>query len=805
MCLANVIEKVPQASMVQASQAILSQAHSQQGETRLVTALSRLVRWLGMWPAKQLHIFVLDILVKLAKDRVSVLKAVAEANVIMIAKQLTIPVFRAQLVDIFMFLVYGHQHSQSMFVKLVAELPTILATLQREGVTGRITWDKLTEVVRYLHDLHHTVPASLVEPVLVAVEGGVQVEEERRTELGKKAWGCLDSAGVEVVTGGGRDEIVQTKAVGLINLGNTCYMNSVIQALYYTTRFRSLVLASTPGHNQPVLASLQQAFTFLRYSMRNIYSPSEFLRIARPPWFESGRQQDCSEFLTYLLDTLQEEERAAMPVITEDILENQAMASEILEDKDTIMNNSEEKCDEVNHQHENDDNQTKGEEYGEARDLVEAPAVEDSLSVTSGKRLSRGSRGSLGLSRWSTEENLSIGDSREVLNTGGSKEMLNISSTLPESGPSTCTRTCLDSHSSSSDSGIQSVGSHTPEEDDPSTPVSMVHKMFGGRMETCFTCQSCYNTSTFKDWFTDLHLAIPQASVADSGLPNNQKILAQKETLKRAFNEMNSTSSSQTKANDDIESDNAIKPNENIPTENPSITITPPSTTLSVGDLVQHYLAPELLSGGNQYQCDHCNMLRDAVKSTKLSSAPDYLNITLLRFKYDRTTNRRAKVFTTIDYPQELCLPVVGGSVTYKLYSVVIHSGYSSDGGHYYTWCSNPATSAWLLLNDSQVSQSTWTQFRQQTSKLSRDTAYLLFYERVGAPDGEDVIPHRLAMDKVIRDNMKYIREKENVGVRFQSPPDSDRRDDRGSGGGDGSSSGCNENFGQFGGGRCVF
>merc|ERR1719187_958529 len=87
----------------------------------------------------------------------------------------------------------------------------------------------------------------------------------------------------------------------------------------------------------------------------------------------------------------------------------------------------------------------------EARDVVKDTAIlEESLAVTSEKRLSRGSHGSLGLSRWSTEENLSIGDSREVLNTGGSKEMLNISSPLPENGPSTCTRTCLDSHSSSS-------------------------------------------------------------------------------------------------------------------------------------------------------------------------------------------------------------------------------------------------------------------------------------------------------------------------------------------------------------------
>jgi len=710
-------------------------------------------------------------------------------------------------------------------------------------------------------------------------------------------------------------------------------MNSVIQALYYTTRFRSLVLASTPGQNQPVLASLQQVFTFLRYSMRNIYSPSEFLRIARPPWFESGRQQDCSEFLTYLLDTLQEEERAAMPVVTEDTLESPAVTSYVreditampvvtentqesppvmsfvLDDEDENMNSyacAEGRSDLKSQEDEIDKDQITEDEGEEARDVVKDTAgLEESLAVTSEKRLSRGSHGSLGLSRWSTEENLSMGDSREGLNTEGSKEMLTVSNPLAENDPNPAARSCLDSHSSSSDSGIQSVGSHTPEEDDSTTPVSLVHRMFGGRMETCYTCQTCHNTSMFRDWFTDLHLAIPQAPVTDSTTPpDNQKILAQKETVKRAFNEMNSSNSSQTKntasdffptgiisaaltdskniptdstaafniseifesspitpstnvskdstaapdnqkilaqketlkrAFNEMNSSNSrqsfdvdlisdkydddysfnvfptalITPSTNIPTENPSITITPPSTTLSVGDLVQHYLAPELLSGGNQYQCDNCNMLRDAVKTTRLSSAPDYLNITLLRFKYDKTTNRRAKVFTTIDYPQELVLPVAGGDVPYRLYSVVIHSGYSSDGGHYYTWCSNPATSAWLLLNDSQVSQATWGQFKEQTSKLSRDTAYLLFYERVGAQEtGEEVVPHRPVMNKVIRDNMNYIREKENVGMRFQSSSSSGefqfrRRDDRGDG--DGSSSGCNDNFGQFGGGRCVF
>ena len=75
---------------------------------------------------------------------------------------------------------------------------------------------------------------------------------------------------------------------------------------------------------------------------------------------------------------------------------------------------------------------------------------------------------------------------------------------------------------------------------------------------------------------------------------------------------------------------------------------------------MDNYLAPERLEGENQYQCDGCNKKQDAVKSTRILSAPAHLLLTLLRFKYDRKTNRRAKVFTNIHYPRELQLPMSG-------------------------------------------------------------------------------------------------------------------------------------------------
>ena len=66
-------------------------------------------------------------------------------------------------------------------------------------------------------------------------------------------------------------------------------------------RFYDLVMIAPANGSQPVLQHLQQTFAFLRHSMRSIYSPAEFIKAARPPWFEVGRQQDCSEFLRFVL------------------------------------------------------------------------------------------------------------------------------------------------------------------------------------------------------------------------------------------------------------------------------------------------------------------------------------------------------------------------------------------------------------------------------------------------------------------------------------------------------------------------
>ncbi|CAH2277792.1 ubiquitin carboxyl-terminal hydrolase 38 [Pelobates cultripes] len=96
---------------------------------------------------------------------------------------------------------------------------------------------------------------------------------------------------------------------GLKNLGNTCYMNSVLQSLFMATDFRSRVLSLNLKGNDSLMKKLQQLFNILAYSKREAYSPLKFFNASRPPWFSAFSQEDSSEYLRFLLNSLHEEER----------------------------------------------------------------------------------------------------------------------------------------------------------------------------------------------------------------------------------------------------------------------------------------------------------------------------------------------------------------------------------------------------------------------------------------------------------------------------------------------------------------
>jgi len=96
----------------------------------------------------------------------------------------------------------------------------------------------------------------------------------------------------------------------------------------------------------------------------------------------------------------------------------------------------------------------------------------------------------------------------------------------------------------------------------------------------------------------------------------------------------------------------------------------------------------------------------------------------------------------------------------YSLSGVVVHSGTSSECGHYYSYarhslfcdpeiiCDSLETrkseddfdflqDKWYLFNDSRVSYATYSSFCDVTQRFTKDTAYVLFYKRIDPKNAE--------------------------------------------------------------------
>ncbi|XP_025943275.1 ubiquitin carboxyl-terminal hydrolase 38 isoform X2 [Apteryx rowi] len=586
-------------------------------------------------------------------------------------------------------------------------------------------------------------------------------EEKIKLILSQSAWTSQSSSLPSCLSRlSGKSETGKT---GLINLGNTCYMNSVIQALFMATDFRRHVLSLNLNGCNSLMRKLQHLFAFLAHTQREAYAPRIFFEASRPPWFTPRSQQDCSEYLRFLLDRLHEEERTL-----------RALSS--AKTAESIMN---------------EESQTQ-EAVHKAQLSAEAPCT-------------------------------------------GSEER------------------------------------------------TLIEKMFGGKLKTSICCLNCKSTSQKEEAFTDLSLAFcPPASLENLG-PKCMEHSEVKDDYVVQSNTLVSNAAEETTLNnlevnggcDTIMNEGTIK---NFSTEPNSENTTNSElnkvqdnrdisqrlvgkNTPSVTDLLNYFLAPEILSGDNKYYCEKCASLQNAEKTMQIIEEPEYLILTLLRFSYDPKCHIRRKILDNVSLPLVLELPVkratsplavVSGGwsvdveisdigenlakklkpsgadevtcpqlVPYMLSSVVVHSGVSSESGHYYSYARNVTGSGpsglchqskalslvspqnnllaeespctvveneldtempkeWFLFNDSRVTFTSFQSVQKITSRFPKDTAYVLFYKKQNNTCGfstnsanrlwvnGDPPLQKDLMDAITKDNKLYLQEQE-LSARTQA------------------------------------
>jgi ubiquitin C-terminal hydrolase len=167
-------------------------------------------------------------------------------------------------------------------------------------------------------------------------------------------------------------------------------------------------------------------------------------------------------------------------------------------------------------------------------------------------------------------------------------------------------------------------------------------------------------------------------------------------------------------------------------------------------DCIKHTMKPTKLTGDNQWFCGDVNAKVDAIQTRSFTHLPSVMVFQLKRFEhvYSPTTNtiQHFKNTNEVDFPEFLDMgPFVHESFRemydnkndkYELCGMCLHRGMLA-GGHYVAVCKNSFDGRWYLYDDSDVSKT-------KLKKVDRSQVYMLFYRKTQnfpKPEEETVTP----------------------------------------------------------------
>ncbi|KAG0285295.1 Ubiquitin carboxyl-terminal hydrolase 35 [Linnemannia gamsii] len=286
---------------------------------RLQLPIQRLIDWLVTTDMPGTGVWIVSLMESLASQgEFIILRELADKNAYKVARQLAFKERRNDALPVLRFILLGYHHSDILFKNISQGLIPLVVPCRKTPEDREFAAEVCSlaqTLVIHFGDVDDI--GTKVQKARMTLDLVLPRAEALRT-MQESSW--KKGLHIQNTSAGLRRKIALVQPlgkVGLVNLGNSCFMNSALRALFCSGDFSRAVLNDTtkvpPG--KLLTTRLREAFIGMSTSRLSIYTPLTLYK-ALPDWLNDGHQQDAAEFTKILFSLMEDEDPASKQALS---------------------------------------------------------------------------------------------------------------------------------------------------------------------------------------------------------------------------------------------------------------------------------------------------------------------------------------------------------------------------------------------------------------------------------------------------------------------------------------------------------